>query len=65
MVLNKKIFSYLSNRLCNFENYLFKILVKQKKLGYVKNKGLYIPLDKVDDLELASKVFKKNIKSWF
>jgi glucose-1-phosphate cytidylyltransferase len=65
MILNKKIFSYLSNRLCNFESYLFKILVKQKKLGYVKNKGLYIPLDKVDDLELASKVFKKNIKSWF
>lgn len=65
MILNKKIFSYLNNCSDNFENYLFKILIKQKKLGYVKNKGLYIPIDKVSDLEIATNYFKKNIKSWY
>jgi glucose-1-phosphate cytidylyltransferase len=65
IIFNKKIFSYLNNSSGNFENYLFKILIKQKKLGYVKNKGLYIPIDKVNDLELATKFFKKNTKSWY
>jgi glucose-1-phosphate cytidylyltransferase len=65
IILSKKIFSYLNNCSNNFENYLFKTLIKQKKLGYVKNKGLYIPIDTVNDLELATKLFKKNIKSWY
>jgi glucose-1-phosphate cytidylyltransferase len=65
IIFNNKIFSYLNNSSGNFENYLFKILIKQKKLGYVKNKGLYIPIDKVNDLELATKFFKKNTKSWY
>lgn len=65
MILNKKIFSYLKSSESNFEDYLFKKLIKLKKLGYFKNKSLYIPIDKVNDIKLANKAFNQNKNSWY
>jgi len=64
MLLKKKILNQLKKTEVNFENYLFKNEIKKKKLGFYKNKSLYYPLDKVNDLKKASIIFKTRKKTW-
>ena len=49
----------------NFENYFFSSLILKKSLGFLKNKGFYLPIDRLEDLKKGSNVFKKNINAWF
>lgn len=49
----------------NFENYFFSSFKSNKKLGFLKNKGFYLPLDRSEDLKKGSNLFKKNIHAWF
>ena len=65
MIIKKRVLKQLKKTSVNFENYLFKNEIKKKKLGFYKNKGLYYPLDRVNDLKKASIIFKTRKKTWY
>ena len=65
IILKKKILNKLKKSSQNFENYLFKEEIRKKKMGYYKNKGIYLPIDRVNDLENARMIFKNKSKAWY
>lgn len=65
IILKKSIMNKLKKSSLNFENYLFNEEIRKKKMGYHKNKGIYLPIDRVNDLEIASMIYKNKHKAWY
>lgn len=55
----------LENNRINYENYMFSKSKIKKSIGFTKNRGFYLPVDRAEDLKKASYIFEKNISAWF
>ena len=64
-MLKSEFINKLKNNNLNYENYMFSKSKVKKSIGFIKNSGFYLPVDRAEDLKKASNIFKKNINAWF
>lgn len=64
-MMNSQFIDRLKNNSINYENYMFSKSKIKKSIGFIKNRGFYLPVDRAEDLKKASNIFEKNISAWF
>ena len=64
-MIKSEFINRLKNNSINYENYMFSKLKIKKSIGFTKNTGFYLPVDRAEDLKKASNIFEKNINAWF
>ena len=64
-MIKSEFINRLKDNSINYENYMFSKLKIKKSIGFTKNTGFYLPVDRAEDLKKASNIFEKNINAWF
>lgn len=64
MVLNKKIFSYLPDEDCMFEQEPLRNLVKDSQLAVYEHNGFWKAIDTFKDVETVNEMFEKGDSPW-
>ncbi|MCB2309110.1 glucose-1-phosphate cytidylyltransferase [Clostridium estertheticum] len=64
MVLNKKVFDYLPDEDCFFEQEPIKNLAKDKQIAVYEHNGFWVAIDTIKDVQTVNKLWDKGEHLW-